>query len=105
MSDIEEMKYFFGMEIDQCDDGIFISQKKFALDLLKNIHIERSKAVANPLVVKENLSKNDDSDKVDASFYRSLIGNLLYLSSTRPDIMFSASILFRFMHFTKLNAS
>ncbi|GJZ39745.1 hypothetical protein Tco_0586308 [Tanacetum coccineum] len=51
-----------------------------------------------PLVVNENLMKEDDSSKVDATLYRSLMGKLLYLTATRPDIMFAASLLSRFMH-------
>ncbi|KAL6345503.1 hypothetical protein AAG906_017226 [Vitis piasezkii] len=60
--------------------------------------MERSKSVATPLVVNEKLSNNEVNIKADASVYRSLIGSLLYLSATRPDLMFSASLLSRFMH-------
>lgn len=86
------------MEIHQCEAGIFISQQKRALKVLKKFHMERSKSVATPLVVNEKLSKNEVDVKADASVYRSLIGSLLYLSATRPNFMFSASLLSRFMH-------
>ncbi|RVW71674.1 Retrovirus-related Pol polyprotein from transposon TNT 1-94 [Vitis vinifera] len=98
MSNLGEMKYFLGMEIHQCEAGIFISQQKYALKVLKKFHMERSKSVATPLVVNEKLSKNEVNIKADASIYRSLIGSLLYLSATRPDLMFSASLLSRFMN-------
>ncbi|RVX04494.1 Retrovirus-related Pol polyprotein from transposon RE1 [Vitis vinifera] len=98
MFNLGEMKYFLGMEIHQCEAGIFISQQKYALKVLKKFHMERSKFVATPLVVNEKLSKNEVNIKADASIYRSLIGSLLYLSATRPDLMFSASLLSRFMN-------
>jgi hypothetical protein len=56
------------------------------------------KPMATPLAVNEKLKKNDGGKKVDATLYRSLVGNLLYLTATRPDIMFAASLLSRFMH-------
>ena len=93
-----EMKYFLGMEIHQCEAGIFISQQKCALKVLKKFHMEISKSVATHLVVNEKLSNNEVNIKADASIYRSLIGSLLYLSTTRPGLMFSASLLSRFMH-------
>ena len=60
--------------------------------------MEISKSLATPLVVNEKLSKNEVNIKVDAFIYRSLIGSLLYLSATRSDLMFSVSLISRFMH-------
>jgi hypothetical protein len=54
--------------------------------------------MATPLAVNEKLKKEDGGKKVDATLYRSLVGNLLYLTATRPDVMFAASLLSRFMH-------
>ncbi|XP_061998852.1 secreted RxLR effector protein 161-like [Rosa rugosa] len=56
------------------------------------------KAVATPLITNERLRKEDGSLKANASCYRSLIGSLLYLTTTRPDIMYTTSLLSRFMH-------
>ena len=98
MSDLGEMKYFLGMEIDQNEVGIFLYQRKYAWKILKKFHMERSKPVSTPLVVNEKLTKNDNGSKADALIYRSLIGSLLYLSATRPDVMYPASLLSRFMH-------
>ncbi|CAJ2651803.1 unnamed protein product [Trifolium pratense] len=98
MTDLGEMKYFLGMEIFQSSVGIFISQKKYALEVLKKFHMDKCKPVSTPLVVNEKLSKDDGDNGADASIYRSIIGSLLYLSATRPDIMFVASLLSRFMH-------
>lgn len=97
MTDLGEIKYFLRMEISQFNDGIFISQKKYALVILK-FCMEQCKPIATPIVVNEKLSMNDGIDKADDFVYRSIIGSLLYLSATRPDIMFVASLLSRFMH-------
>ncbi|KAH0769648.1 hypothetical protein KY290_013629 [Solanum tuberosum] len=80
MSDLGEMNYFLGMEIHPDTDVIFISQRKYAWDILKRFKIERFKLISTPLAV-----------------YRSLIGSLLYFTATRPDLMFAASLLSRFM--------
>lgn len=97
MSDLGLMKYFLGIEVDQSESGIFISQHKYALDMLKKFSMENCKSVATPLVLNEKLHKDDGEPKVEGSTFRSLIGSLLYLTATRPDLMFSASLLSRFM--------
>ncbi|XP_050896117.1 secreted RxLR effector protein 161-like [Lathyrus oleraceus] len=60
--------------------------------------MEECKAVSTPMNQKEKLSKEDGVDKVDEGYYRSLIGCLMYLTATRPDILFAVSLLSRFMH-------
>ena len=97
MSYLGHMTYFLGMEISQSSTGIFISQRKYAFDLLKKFKMDRSKAISTPLVQNEKLSKVDKGDEVDPSYYRSLVGSLLYLTSSRPDLMFATSVLSRYM--------
>ena len=97
MYDLSRIKYFLIMEIHQDDAGIFISQKKYASKVLKKFNMDRCKPVATPLVINEKLSKDDAAAKVDASVYRSLIASLLYMSATRPNIMYPTSLLLRFM--------
>ena len=96
MSDLGLMHYFLGMEVCQ-DDGIFISQKKYAEDLLKKFNMSDCKSVATPLIANEKFKKEDGGKLADGAAYRSLIGSLLYLTSTRPDLMFATSMLSRFM--------
>ena len=97
MSDLGEMKYFLGLEITQTSEGIFLSQKQYATSLLKKFKLEKYNLVATSLVLNEKLMKNDGEAKADATLYRSLIGSLLYLTASRPDVMFSASLLSRYM--------
>lgn len=97
MTDLGLMHYFLGIEVSQRKNGIFISQKKYIEELLKKFKMCGCKPVATPLVANEKLQKDDGSPKVDASLYRSLIGSLLYLTATRPDIMYATSLLSRFM--------
>ena len=97
MSDLGEMRYFLGIEVQQSAEGIFISQKKYAKGIIDKHGMSGCKTVSTPLVSNEKFIKEDGSDKVEASKYRSLIGSLLYLTATRPDLMFSASLLSRYM--------
>ena len=64
----------------------------------EKFHMEDCKSTTSPMNQKEKFSKVDGADKVDEMHYRSLIGCLIYLTATRPDILFAVSILSRFMH-------
>ncbi|KAL0316667.1 UNVERIFIED_CONTAM: Retrovirus-related Pol polyprotein from transposon TNT 1-94 [Sesamum radiatum] len=97
MSDLGLMHFFLGIEINQEKEGIFICQRKYTETLLKKFKMESCKTVTTPLVTGEKYQKEDGSQKVDGSMYRSLIGSLLYLTATRPDIMFATCLLSRFM--------
>ncbi|KAK4400978.1 Retrovirus-related Pol polyprotein from transposon TNT 1-94 [Sesamum angolense] len=97
MSDLGLMHFFLGIELNQEKEGIFICQKKYTETLLKKFKMESCKTVTTPLVTGEKYQKEDGSQKVDGSMHRSLIGSLLYLTATRPDIMFATSLLSRFM--------
>ncbi|GKV40993.1 hypothetical protein SLEP1_g48576 [Rubroshorea leprosula] len=98
MSQPWEMSYFLGMEIHQCESGIFVSQHKYALDVLKKFSMDQCKSAPTPLIQNSKLIAEDGYEKTDASIYRSLVGSLLYLTTTRLDLMYAASLLFRFMH-------
>jgi len=72
--------------------------KKYAKEILKKFLMEQCKVVSTPMNQKEKFSKEDGADKIDEGYYRSLIGCLMYLTATRPDILFAVSLLSRFMH-------
>ncbi|CAL2249603.1 unnamed protein product [Prunus armeniaca] len=95
MSDLGLMHYFLGIEINQEEDGIFICQKKYTKNLLKKFKMYGCKIVATPLITNEKLRKEDGSSKANESVYRSLIGSLLYLTTTRPDIMYATSLYYQ----------
>ncbi|GKU93099.1 hypothetical protein SLEP1_g6727 [Rubroshorea leprosula] len=82
---------------DENDEGIFISQEKYAKDLLKKYRLEDCNSMSTPLVSNQKFSLNDGEKKVDVHAYCSLIGSLLYLPNNRPDIAFATSVLSRFM--------
>ncbi|CAL8994803.1 unnamed protein product, partial [Prunus brigantina] len=97
MSDLGLMHYFLSIEINQEEDGIFICQKKYIENLLKKFKMHGCKTMATPLITNEKLRKEDGSSKADESIYKSLIGSLLYLTTIRLDIMYTTSLLSRFM--------
>ncbi|XP_014515533.1 uncharacterized protein LOC106773347 [Vigna radiata var. radiata] len=98
MTDLGLMTYFLGMEITQKKNEIFICQKKYAKEILKKSHLGECKPMNTPMNKKEKLIKEDETDKVDEAYFRSLIGCLMYLTSTRPDILFTVSLLSTYMH-------
>ncbi|XP_072054428.1 uncharacterized protein [Arachis hypogaea] len=97
MTDMGLMSYFLGIEVVQRDDGIFISQKKYANDILKKFQMEHSKPVSTPVEEKFKLLREDKGGAVNHTYYKSLIGSLRYLTATRPDIVFGVGLLSRFM--------
>lgn len=86
------MCYFLGMEVKQDGDGVFIYQRKYANEILKKFHMEDCKSTNTPMNQKEKFNKDDGAEKADESRYRSLIRCLMYLTSTRPNIMFAVSL-------------
>jgi len=77
---------------------IFITQKKYAIDLLKRSNMLHCKSMPTPMNVNEKLVVNDGTDMANAKQFRSIVGGLNYLCHTRLDITFSVSIVSRFMH-------
>ena len=97
MTDMGEMAYFFGIEIHQDHQVIFIGQEKYATEIFNKFYMKNCKPISTALAQNEKLFKEDGAKKVDASVYRSLIGCLLYLIATGLDIMYAASLLSRFI--------
>jgi len=98
MTDLGLMTYFLGIEVKQSQNEVFICQKKYAKEILKKFQMEECKATSTPMNQKEKLNKNDGADKVDEGYFRSMIGCLMYLTTTVPDILFAVSLLSHFMH-------
>ncbi|KAL6287822.1 hypothetical protein ACE6H2_012212 [Prunus campanulata] len=98
MSDLGLLHHFLGMGVTQTEGSIFIHQKKYALTLLDRFGLKDCKSVSTPLVATDKLQREDGSEAADEGLYRKIVGSLLYLTATRPDIMFPASLLARYMH-------
>lgn len=98
MSDLGILQYFLGLQVKQVENGIFISQMKYAKDLLFKFGMHNCKVAVTPMNANEKFQLEDGTDLADPSHYISLIGGLNYLTHTRPDIMFSVNMLSRYMH-------
>jgi len=96
MSMLCELTYFLGLQVQQNKDGIFLSQTKYLKQILKKYGMEDSKPVCTPMVTGCSLSANDESTAVHQPTCRSMIGSLIYLTGTRPDIMHVVGIVGRF---------
>lgn len=97
MTDLGKMRYFLGIEVLQAPNGIHVSQAKYAREVLKRFDMEESNSVRNPMVPGTKLSLNEEGEPVDETLYKQIIGSLMYLTTTRPDLQFSVSLLSRFM--------
>ncbi|GJW25521.1 retrovirus-related pol polyprotein from transposon TNT 1-94 [Tanacetum coccineum] len=96
MSMMGELNFFLGLQIKQMEDGIFFNQSKYIKEMLKKFRLEDSKPNKTPMSTEIKLTKDDESDSVDSSKYRGLVGSLLYLTASRPDIMFSVCLCAHF---------
>lgn len=96
MSMIGELSHFLGLQVSQTRAVLCISQTKYLKDMLKNYGMENFASMSTPMTTKCKLRKDDDSPLVDATHYRSMIGALLYLITTRPDIMQAVGMVGRF---------
>nr|GEW16308.1 hypothetical protein [Tanacetum cinerariifolium] len=79
----------FGLQVKQKKDGIFISQDKYVAEILRKFRLTYGKSASTPIDTKKPLLKDPDGKDVDVHTYRSMIGSLMYLTSSRPDIMFA----------------
>src|SRR5271156_2092708 len=89
-------KYFLGLNVKQTDKGIFINQSKYVKEILKTFQMDDCKPICTPMITGRKLSKDDDSTVVDKTLYKSMIGKLIYLTHSRPDISNAIGIVGRF---------
>ena len=92
MSMIGELNHFFGLQICQQESGIFISQSKYAKNLVEKFGLESSSSVRTPMSPNIKLTIDLLGMNVDSSLYRSMINSLLYLTASRPDISYSVGV-------------
>jgi hypothetical protein len=96
MSMIGELKFFLGIQINQSKDGVYVHQTKYTKELLKKFKLEDCKVMNTSIHPTCTLSKEDTGIKVDQQMYRGMIGSLLYLTASRPNILFSVCLCARF---------
>jgi hypothetical protein len=99
MKDLGLMHYFLGLEVWQCPERIFLNQGKYAIEVLKRFDMLECKPMNTPMEMKLKLKLLVDTSSklIDATLYRQIIGSLMYLTNTRPDICFAVNTLSQFL--------
>eukprot|EP00253_Pinus_taeda_P003400 PITA_03400 len=97
MTDLGHLHYFLGLQVLQSKKGISLSQSKYACDILHHFHMEDCKPAPSPFQSGVKLSVSCTSPEVDATLYLQLVGKLLYLTHTRPDLSFAVGLVARFL--------
>ena len=97
MTNLGRMKYFLCIEVLQKADGIFITQRKYAQEILERFNMDQCNSVHNPVVPGFKLTKDEGGVEVDSTVYKQMVGSLMYLTATRPDLMFIVSLISRYM--------
>ena len=97
MKDLGLMHYFLGLEVWQRDGCFFIGQGKYAVEILKRFGMMECKAMTTPMALNLKLLSDASTESVDAMMYHQMIGSLMYLTNTRPDICFVVNTLSQFL--------
>nr|XP_019068974.1 uncharacterized protein LOC109120063 [Solanum lycopersicum] len=112
MKDLGSLRYFLGIEILKSKEGLLLNQRKYALQLISEAGLSGAKTVSTLLEFNQKLTSvefdqhtggSDDAELEDVTAYQRLIGKLLYLTITRPDICFSVQVLSQFMQHPKVS--
>ncbi|GKD83437.1 putative ribonuclease H-like domain-containing protein, partial [Tanacetum coccineum] len=96
MSSMGKLTFFLGLQVKQKEDGIFITQDKYVTEILKKFGFINVKTASIPMETLKPLLKDEDGKEVDVHLYRSMIGSLMYLTSSRPNIMFAVCACARY---------
>jgi hypothetical protein len=96
MSMMGELNFFLGLQVKQSKEGIFINQAKYTRDLLKKFGMDSASPMKTPMSPATKLDKDEQGKSVEITLYRGMIGSLLYLTASRPDIMFATCLCARF---------
>jgi hypothetical protein len=92
MSMMGELTFFLGIQVKQTKQGTFVHQAKYTKDQMKKFNMAELKPVSTPMSSAALLGPDEDGKAVDQREYRSIIGSLLYLTATRPDIQFTVGL-------------
>ncbi|KOM28000.1 hypothetical protein LR48_Vigan477s002700 [Vigna angularis] len=95
--DLGRLKYFLGIEVAQSKDGVIISQRKYALDILEETGLTNCKPIDSPMDPNQKLMRDQGELFSDPERYRRLVGKLIYLTITRPDLSYPVGVVSQFM--------
>nr|CAN75946.1 hypothetical protein VITISV_012979 [Vitis vinifera] len=98
MKDLGPLKYFLGIEVSRSSEGIFLSQRKYALDLLQDTGMSGCQPVNTPIEEGLKLCLKPNQVSTDKGRYQRLVGRLMYLAHTRPDLAYALSVMSQYMH-------
>jgi hypothetical protein len=96
MSMMGELTFFLGLQVKQTPEGTFINQSKYVSDIISKFKLSDSSSMRTPMSTGAKLSADPEGKYVECKFYRGMIGSLLYLTASRPDIMFSTCLCARY---------
>lgn len=97
MTDLGKMSYFLGLEVLQRSEGIYVSQWKYAQEVLERFNMNQCNTVHNPIVSGFKMTKDEGRIEIDSTLYKRIVGSLMYLTAMRPDMMYVISLISRFM--------
>ncbi|RVX00850.1 Retrovirus-related Pol polyprotein from transposon RE1 [Vitis vinifera] len=98
MKDLGHLKYFLGIEVSRSSEGIFLSQRKYALDLLQETRMSGCQPVDTPIEEGLKLCVEPNQVSTDKGRYQRLVGRLMYLAHTRPDLAYALNVVSQYMH-------
>ncbi|KAJ9567533.1 hypothetical protein OSB04_003499 [Centaurea solstitialis] len=96
MSSMGELTFFLGLQVKQKPEGIFINQSKYVASMLQKFGMNDAKPASTPMETHKYLTADVEGEEVDVHHYRSMIGSLMYLTASRPDIMFAVCVCARY---------
>ena len=103
MSMVGELTYFLGLQVKQTDSKIYINQAKYARNLVKRFGLDKAAHVRTPMAANAKLTNDPSGESIDVTLYKSMIGYLLYLTASRPDIAFNVGVCSRFQSSLKIS--
>ena len=101
MTEIGELKHFLGLEVDRTKEGLFLCQQKYTRDILQKFGMLECKPVSSPMEPNSKICAHEGRKLDDGTMYRQLIGSLIYLTLTRPDISYAVGVVSRYMQSPK----
>ncbi|XP_027338317.1 uncharacterized protein LOC113852279 [Abrus precatorius] len=97
MTDLGKMRFFLSIEVLQKSEEIFVCQQKYANDVLKKFAMSESKHVKSPIVPGSKINRDIDGAMMDDTYFKQIVGSLMYLTATRPNIMYNVSLISKYM--------